>query len=231
MFNPEIYLVASIVVALFGLAAAFSFLSKDHQSVFLGSDRDGLDPVVLGAIVFALGLVADRFNPIIGNVLKSIGLVLFAFGVLILLPDGLTEKFLQPVAGIFYGILAVAAYIYGTVNTTGLVHYNMNVAITIVPLVVIATFAGTLAALAFSSPLFKDRLAQDDSGTRLVFAGLALIVLAPLGALVVTTAAVGALILTLGLIVLLSRNATEAVLAKPMAIIWLVVMAFALLAI
>lgn len=228
MLHPEIYLLASAFVALFGLGSAFSFLSEDHRSDFLGSDRDGLDPLVLGAVVFALGLVADRFNPIIGNVLKSIGLVLFAFGALILIP---TEKFLQPVAGIFYGIVAVAAYIYGTVQTTGLVHYNMNVAITIVPFVVIATFAGTLAALAFASSLFKDRLAQDDGGSRLLIAGLALVVLAPLGALVVTTAAVGALIATLGFIVLLNRNATQAVLAKPMAFIWLIVMVLALVAI
>lgn len=224
MNHMFIYLLASAIVALAGLASAFSFLSAEHRATFLGSDRDGWDPIALGALVYAISFVVDMFSPVWGNVFKSIGLVLFAFGVLILLDNTLTNSLLQPKLGIFYAVLAVAAFLYGTAKTSGMFGYNAYALSVIVPYVGLATLSGTMATLSFASSAFKDRLAQDNGGFRLVLAGLALMFLAPFGALVITTVAVGALLATLGLIVLLSKEATQFVLAKPAAFVWLVLM-------
>lgn len=224
MNHMFIYLLASALVALMGLASAFSFLSAEHRATFLGYDHDGWNPVGLGALVFASSFVIDLFSPVWGSIFKSIGLVLFAFGAWILLPNDPTNSLLRPMFGVFYAALAVAAFFYGTANTTGIFGYNMYSLTVIAPYVGLATMSGTMATLSFASSAFKDRLAQDNGGFRLLLAGMGLIVLASFGALVVTTVAVGALIATLGFLIMLNKDATQFVLTKPAAVVWLLLM-------
>lgn len=216
---------------MFGLGSIFSFLSQDHKDQFLGFDRDGLDPLALGAIVFALGFAADYLNLIAGYLFKGIGLLSVALGVLILMDNEWTKKLLNPAMGFVYALIAGLAYYFGTLKTSDLFAYNMHALTVLVPFVAIATFFATISAFSFASQNFKDRLSkQHNGGYRMILAGVVLMLLAPIGALVIVTAALGALVTTLGVLIVVPSDTTKAMLSKVMTVPSVVLMVLALIA-
>ncbi len=222
------YLLATILIAVFGLAAVFSWLSRGHKDTLLASELDGLQPLALGALLLVLGFALGRFDLVGAYLLKGIGMVFATFGGLVLIPDGATEKILHPIMGVIYAIVAVAAYYFGTMATLGMFVFNMHALLIVVPLVAAATFFATLSALAFTSEEFRDRLEQDDGGVWLIIFGILVMLAAPFGAMVIITSALGALLATLGVLIVIDDDQVEWLLAKSKTIVYAIFMIIAL---
>lgn len=235
MNSHIVYLLASAIIALTCLASAFSFLSKEHKQVLLGLDRDGFEPFVIGIVLFGLGFGVDYLSLVAGYMFKCVGLIGFALGALILIDDNVTKKLLHPFMGVIYALVAIAAYVYGTMKTSGLFSYNSHALLITVPLVALATFCMAIFAFSFTSDAFKDRLSEDrlfkdHGGYWLITAGIILMLLAPIGALVIVTAAVGSLLATLGLLIVIKQPTTLAMLGKKTALLPAILMIVALFA-
>lgn len=229
--NTAVYLISSGLVALFGLAAAFSFLNKDLKKTLLGSDKDGWQSLYLGVALIALGFIIPDYTG--AYLLKGVGLLFAAFGALIMIPDSITDPITSPFFGAVYGYTAFLSYRLGVLETGG-VAYNTHALVALILPTVAATFFATLAVLSLTSQEFKDRLSQDSGGWTFVVLGLAIIAISPLAALnpalMITTASLGALLFTLGILVAMDDEQVNWLLTKSKAFAYSVVALIALMA-
>lgn len=229
--NYMFYLEMCVVMALCAPAFVLSLSSQNHKDLFLSSDRDGRDPLALGIVSFALGAVAFYGLGwlVAGEVLEGVGLVLAALGVLILFDNHVSNAILHPAMGFVYAGFAVAADYFATMAFGGHFGYNMYSLSVTVPYVGAGTAFATLLAFHFASQDFKNRLiARHNGGYWMLLAGLAIMFLAPVGALVIVTAAAGALVATLGLLIVVHGDVTKFLLSKPFAVVSALLMVVAM---
>ena len=195
-----------VLVILFSLAAAFSFLSKNNKDALLSSNRDGRDLLVIGLGLALLGVLVSFLDYTAARMLVGIGFTFVAFGTVILVDDYYTDRLFQPVFGVVYTVLAFLVYRAGSLGTQV---YNPHALVTLAVPVAMATLLATLSALAFASADFKDRLDQQNGGWLFIVLGLAAAILSPFTnntALIIDTASIGGLLFTLGLLIAVDQK-------------------------
>ncbi len=209
-----------------GLLAAFSFAGKNIRDTFLASDSDGFQPLLLGIVLALLGLGVGLFDVTGGLLLKGLGVLFVGYGAFVLLPEGITDFLVNPVAGIVYTVVSLWAFFSVPATMAVTTAYVMRL---VAPTFIAAMFA-TLGALAFTSDSFKDHLSQQVGGGIFAVVGLAFGALALTAGtfeLAIIASGLGGLLFILGVLVLVGSDTVEGFLTTKAAFVWLPLMAVA----
>ncbi len=214
-------------LTVFGLLAAFSFLSDSQKDSLLGFDENGLQPLIVGLVLAVVGFVIPDFTA--SYLLKGLGILFIIFGGLILLDDRVYKLILNPFVGFLYAAAAATVFRYGA-NTTGGIGFNAHALMLVIP-VVGATMYATLAVLSITSGL-KERLSEEFGGLLPVILGLIAIAASMFSllnpVLIIATASLGGLLVTLGALIAASDMTVTRMLAKSN-LVWYVSLGIAFL--
>lgn len=220
-----------ILFAISGLLAVFSFLNRNIKDTFLASDGDGVQPLGLGIVLTILGFLVALFDYTGGYLLKGIGILIAVYGILVFLPNSVTNPILHPVAGFLYAVIA------GIILRSGAVTLGVTLghALTLVVPAFLAATMATVLALSLTSESFKDHLSQEDGGGNVLIIagiiGLGVSLIAVNLPLMIFAAALGGLLYALGILVVADANQVKWLLAKSKiiayAILTLVMLAIA----
>lgn len=217
----NIYVLPPLFVIVFGMAAALSPLARDLKDALLSSDRDGWEPLAIGALFVVAGIFTPDYAG--ARMLLVLGVLSAMLGALISVRDSVTNAVLTPSLAIWYALLAVASYVFGA-SWAGPVAYNMHTLTTLALPVAAATIFVTLFALAMTSATFKERLGRHPQGWYLAVVGLVVIALSPFAALnpalIIATAGLGAMLMTIGVMVAIPDPVTMMYLGRRTAIIY-----------
>lgn len=210
-----------------GLLAAFSFIGSNLRGTFLESDGDGVFPLGWGIILFGLSLIVARFDVAGGYLLAGLGTLFGVYGLTVLIPDGITDFLLHPVAGIVYALVSLGLFFAAPHAMALTAGYVLNLTIPTFVAAILVTFA----ALSLTSSSFKDKLEQQGGGLVLLLAGLVFGALAPVAGtviLAVTAAGLGGLLFALGFLVAISDDLVERLLTPAGLIAYVPLLALAI---